>query len=425
MTDKRCTDEKIYKNYDVVILGAGAAGLMAAFTAAQRNKKVLILEKSNKLGKKILMSGGGRCNFTNEIVEPYNFISRNRNFCISALNQYTVSDFINLVEEHGIKYEVRKNNQFFCINSSRDILNMLLVECQQSGVHIEIHSLTTNIDYQENPGRKYSGAQPHRFSIAGAKTLKESTEHFNIRCRSLIVATGALSVPTLGGSGFGYEVAKKFDLNVTVRQAGLVPFIFNDDLKALFASLSGVSTRVQVKCNNVNFTDDLLFTHRGLSGPAILQISNYWSQSDPISIDLLPKVKASDELVTLKNTKSFKDIKTYLNQYLPRSLVLQLQLLWWPDLGNSHISEISNHRLSEVGAQLNDWVLKPPTTEGYRTAEVTKGGVDTQELSSKTMEVKKVPGLYFVGEVLDVTGQLGGFNFQWAWASGYSAGVSV
>jgi predicted Rossmann fold flavoprotein len=425
LTDNSFSNQTTYQNYDVVILGAGAAGLLAGFTAARRNKKVLILEKANKVGKKILMSGGGRCNFTNEFVEPHNFISDNPNFCISALNQFNVSDFLNLVEKHSIHYEKRKNNQFFCKNSSTDILDMLLTECQQSGVRIETHSLTTNIDYKDILQQKQGEFLPYRFSIETTKSLKGSLEHFRIKSRTLIVATGALSVPTLGGSGFGYEVAKTFGLNVTVRQSGLVPFIFNDDLRELFASLSGVSTRVQVKCNGAYFTDDILFTHRGLSGPAILQISNYWSQGDSISIDLLPGIRASEELINLRNTKPFNGINSYLNQHLPRSLISKLKVLWWTDLIDRNMSEISNHRLSKIGTSLNNWLLKPPSTEGYRTAEVTRGGVDTKELSSKTMEARNVPGLYFIGEVLDVTGQLGGFNFQWAWASGYSAGVSV
>ena len=411
--------------YDVVILGAGAAGLFAGFTAAQRHKKVLILEKSNKVGKKILMSGGGRCNFTNEFVEPYNFISDNSNFCISALKKFNVSDFLNLVQKHGIRYEVRKNNQFFCKNSSRDILDMLLTECQKSGVRIETHMLTTEVEYQNNLHQVGKESPPYQFRMKTTKSIKGSNESTRIKSDTLIVATGALSVPTLGGSDFGYNLATKFGLNVTNRQASLVPFIFNDKLKELFASLSGVSTRVRVQCNNAFFTDDILFTHRGLSGPAILQISNYWCQGDYISIDLLPGIDVFEEFKNLRHTRSFNGISIYLNKHLPKSLVSKLQVLWWPDLVNKNMSEISNDRLAEIARNLNKWLLKPPTTEGYRTAEVTRGGVDTREISSKTMEVSKVPGLYFIGEVLDVTGQLGGFNFQWAWASGYTAGISV
>jgi len=412
------------REYDVVILGAGAAGLFAGFTAATRRKKVLILEKSNKVGKKILMSGGGRCNFTNEFVEPDNFISDNSYFCISALQNFNVSDFLSLVHKHDIDYEIRKNNQFFCKNSSRDILEMLLNECQQAGVRIETHTSTTDIDYRNNLDQK--GSIPSsKFLIKTTRSVKNSNKYNQIKAHTLIIATGALSVPTLGGSDFGYTVAKKFGLKVTERHAGLVPFVFNDKFRKLFASLAGVSTRVRIDCNRTSFTDDMLFTHRGLSGPVILQISNYWREGNTISINLLPGINASQELMNLRSNASFYRISDYLHQHLPKSLVSKLQALWWADLIKKNLSEISNQRLNEIGTHLNNWLLKPPNTEGYQTAEVTRGGVDTAEVSSKTMEVTKVPGLYFIGEVLDVTGQLGGFNFQWAWASGYSAGMSV
>ena len=375
MLETPLLNEPFDKYYDVVILGAGAAGLFAGFTAADRPKKVLILEKSNKVGKKILMSGGGRCNFTNEFVEPYNFISDNSNFCISALRKFNVSDFLNLVQKHGIRYEVRKNNQYFCKNSSRDILEMLLTECQKSGARIETHMLTTEVEYQNNVNQVGEESSPHRFHIKTTKSIKGSKQSSLIKAHTLIVATGALSVPTLGGSDFGYSLATKFGLNLTNRQASLVPFIFNDKLKELFASLSGVSTKVRVQCNNAFFTDDILFTHRGLSGPAILQISNYWCQGDYISIDLLPGIDAYEELANLRHKKSFNGITAYLNKHLPKSLVSKLQALWWPDVVDKNISEISNDRLAEIGRNLNEWVLKPPTTEGYRTAEVTRGGI--------------------------------------------------
>ena len=405
----------IDQNYDVIVLGAGAAGLMSAFTAGRRGRKVLVLEKSNKVGKKILMSGGGRCNFTNELVDSDNFLSQNLHFCKSALSRFTSQDFVDLVEQHDIEYEVRKKNQYFCTGSSKNILEMLLRECESAGVEILTDTDIKNVASSETTG--------HRFSIKGLSSINGSNRYLEVNCNSLIIATGALSIPTLGGSGYGYELAYQFDLSVTEKFAGLVPLMFSNPLKSVFSRLSGISTMVEVQANGNVFTDSLLFTHRGLSGPVVLQISNYWSPGDSLRLNLVPGVDLAQELTELKKQADKRLIRSYLNRYLPRAVVLELQNFWFPELGSVPIAEIGTKDLNKIGGILNSWDLKPSGTEGYRTAEVTVGGVNTNGISSRTMEVKDNPGLYFVGEVLDVTGQLGGFNFQWAWASGYVAGL--
>jgi predicted Rossmann fold flavoprotein len=414
--------------YDVIVLGAGAAGLMCALTAAARGKQVLVLEKSNKVGKKILMSGGGRCNFTNEFVEPENFISSNPHFCTSALNRYTPSDFIAMVERHRIKYEVRKHNQLFCLDSAKDILNMLLQECETVGVEIKDHcdvkaitSLKNNIDNIDSMSKDST----RRYSVNGVVGVGKDHETFILDCHSIVIATGALSIPKLGGSGFGYEVAKQFAIGLTQRRAGLVPFMFSGIMKPVCERLSGLALEVEVQCNDQVFTENLLFTHRGISGPAILQISNYWCPGDEISINLLPGVDANAQLLVAKYNYGNILLRTFLSKKLAKSLVIELQNLWWQEFSERPLAEFSDKQLINIGSKVNHMILKPSATEGYRTAEVTLGGVDTNEISSKTMEAKQQPGLYFVGEVLDVTGHLGGFNFQWAWASGYSAGTFV
>ena len=404
---------RVREQYDVVVLGAGAAGLMCAITAAQRNKSVFVLEKSNKVGKKILMSGGGRCNFTNLFVEAEHFISTNPHFCKSALKRFTPQDFILMVEKHEIAYEEKKHNQLFCINSSKDILNMLLAECTDLGVQI-----LTDIDV-ESVKKLEAADQGMRYQIVTQSKLNQTI----ISCTSLIVATGALSIPTLGGSGFGYDLAKQFELPLVPRQASLVPFMFTDVIKNICEQLSGISTPVIISCNKKSFEESMLFTHRGISGPAVLQISNYWKPGDEIFINLLPNINAQDIFLAEKNKSGTVTLKKYLNTFLPKALVLQLQELWWPMHKDKTLSEISNAELRALGTRLNAWSLKPSSTEGYRTAEVTLGGVDTNVINSKTMESNDHPGLYFIGEVVDVTGHLGGYNFQWAWASGYSAGL--
>lgn len=399
------------QSYDVIILGGGAGGLFCAITAAKRGKKVLVLEKSNKLGKKILMSGGGRCNFTNQFINPHNFLSQNSHFCKSALSQYSAQDFISMVEAHNIEYEERKHGQLFCINSAKDIVEMLLTECEKYNVTIITNATTSIVEYSDK-----------KYLLETIIETKKNTTNLYTQSNKLIIATGALSVPTLGGSGYGYDIAKQFQLEVTNLQAGLVPFIFTDQIKNICENLSGVSHNVEVTCNETTFSEDILFTHRGLSGPVILQISNYWYLGDSISINLMPSVSLSNHIKDIKKTSPKLLLKSILSNMMPKALVAELENLFWMELANKPISEWSNIQIEELGNTLNNWILKPSSTEGYRTAEVTMGGVNTDYISSKSMEVKNQQGLYFIGEVLDVTGHLGGFNFQWAWASAYAAG---
>ncbi|MCX2980613.1 NAD(P)/FAD-dependent oxidoreductase [Halieaceae bacterium IMCC14734] len=397
-------------DFDVIVLGGGAAGLFCALTAAQRGRRVLVLEKSNKVGKKILMSGGGRCNFTNLDVTPDNFISANPHFCISALSRYTQWDFIAMVDRHNIAYEERKHGQLFCLDSARDILDMLVAECDAAGVQIR-----TKLG-------QYSVQSAAAGQEAGYKIIGEDKV---FTCQSLVVATGALSIPTLGGSDFGYTLAEQFGLPLLPRWAGLVPFMFSDAIKGLCERLAGTSLPVTASCRDQSFTEALLFTHRGLSGPVILQISNYWLPGEVLTLDLLPGIDASALLTEARTSAGASQLKTVLQRHLPKSLALELLFQWQPDAIERPLAECSDVTLQALGRQLNHWELKPAGTEGYRTAEVTLGGVDTNEISSKTMEARQQPGLYFIGEVLDVTGHLGGFNFQWAWSSGYAAGVHV
>ena len=406
--------------YDVVVLGAGAAGLMAAITAALRNRSVLVIERSNKVGKKILMSGGGRCNFTNIDLEFDNFLSKNKHFFKSALSRYTAWDFIDLVKKHGIDFEERKHNQLFCLHSAKDIVKMLLDECEEKGVKIiknrEVNSVI-NLDI--------NNLDKDRYRVSGNEIDNKTENKFQIDCESLIIATGALSIPTLGGSDFGYRVAEQYNLPLVDLSASLVPFMFSDYLKSFCESLSGVSIDAEVFCNNKSFRENILFTHRGLSGPAILQISNYWLPGQEIAIDLLPNRNISEELLEEKELNNTSLLRNYLAPYLSKSLASKLQDLLWEDIAEIPLSNISKKKLVYIGSILNRWVIRPSSTEGYRTAEVTKGGIDTDFINSQTMEVNDQKGLYFVGEVLDVTGHLGGFNFQWAWSSGYCAGLDA
>ena len=394
---------------------------MCALTAARRGRQVLVLEKSNKIGKKILMSGGGRCNFTNHSIEPENFLSANPHFCKSALKRYTQWDFIKLVEQHGIDYEERKHQQLFCKDSAKQILAMLRTECEQAGVTIltdcEVNSIVPLQSADETHDRRYQLV----FSQGKSDTKNVRTWS----CDSLVVATGALSVPSLGGSGMGYDIARQFSLQLTERRAGLVPFMFTDKFKPVCERLSGLSVDVEVSCNGQHFSESMLFTHRGVSGPAILQISSYWHPGDTITVDLLPGVTAGAWLCKVKLSSSRSLLKTVLQQKLGKALVAELESLWWPEQARTILAEFSDQKLNAIGQQFNRWILKPSTTEGYRTAEVTLGGVDTDGISSRTMEARNQPGLFFIGEVLDVSGHLGGFNFQWAWSSGSAAGHYV
>lgn len=390
------------QHYDVIIIGAGAAGLFCAFTAANRGRKVLVLDHANKAGKKILMSGGGYCNFTNLYTSPENFFSKNPHFCKSALSRYTPYDFLLLVEKHEIEWIEKEEGQLFCKHKSKDILQMLLKECDQSKVKIQL-----------------------RTDILDIRKLEEfyvKTNKGDFSSESLVMATGGLSIPTLGATGFGYDIAKQFGLNMIKTRASLVPFTIQPKLLEKISELSGVSLSVSVSSGNQSLTGNLLFTHRGISGPVILQISNYWQPGGLIEIDLIPGVDVNQYLLDQKSAHPNKEIKNILSELIPKR-VSQVYCEMWNI--NGQIKTINEKQLKAIAEKFNLWSIKPSGTEGYRTAEVTLGGVDTDELSSKTLESNKVPGLYFIGEVVDVTGQLGGFNFQWAWASANASGQVV
>jgi hypothetical protein len=388
---------------EVIIIGAGAAGLMCALSAAQRGRQVLLLDHANKAGKKILMSGGGRCNFTNLYTEPSNFLSQNPHFCKSALARYTQWDFIALVAKHGVPYHEKKLGQLFCDNKSSDILEMLLNECSDAQVELRLDTSVESIEKTESGYRLSTGAG-------------------EFACQSLVIATGGLSIPTLGATGFGFQIARQFGHNVLPTRAGLVPFTITDQLKALCTELSGTSVDCVASCNEQSFRENLLFTHRGLSGPAILQISSFWAPGDSIELNLLPDVDALDWLTQQQAERPNSELKTLLGEVFTKKMATLLADLWFE---SRPMKQYTPAQLGDIAEQLGAWRLVPAGTEGYRTAEVTLGGVDTREVSSKTMESLKSPGLYFIGEVLDVTGHLGGFNFQWAWASGYAAAQYV
>lgn len=390
---------------DVIIIGGGAAGLMCAITAGNRGRNVVVLEGSNKVGKKILMSGGGRCNFTNLHCEPSRFISHNPHYCISALSRYTQWDFIALVEKHGIPYHEKTLGQLFCDNSSKDIVAMLLAECDGAGVEIRTHCKIDTV------------------TVDGEFAVASDSGRF--QSESLVVASGGLSIPKMGATGFGYQLARQFGHNVFDTCAGLVPFTFSGATHEMTGRLSGISTPATVTTGTTSFTEDMLFTHRGMSGPAILQASSYWSPGDEIQIDLFPGADATDFLLEAKTSQPKSRLRTVLSTRLPRALVGELQGLFWAEFTETPLTEIPDEGLKRIGGNLQHWSLKPAATEGYRTAEVTLGGVDTSELSSKTMESLRQAGLYFIGEVVDVTGHLGGYNFQWAWSSGWAAGQVV
>ncbi|MCL6232424.1 MULTISPECIES: NAD(P)/FAD-dependent oxidoreductase [Acinetobacter] len=394
--------------YDVLVLGAGASGLMTAYKAAQRGRKVLVVEKANKVGKKILMSGGGKCNFTNLYVEPENYISHNPHFVISALTRYTNWDFIGMVCEYGIEYEERKHGQLFTQNGAKEILAMLLAECDKTGL----------VDIKTNCEVKAVNALPEQgFQVA--------TNLGYFEAESVVIASGGLSIPTLGGSGIGYEIAKQFGHSVYPTRAGLVPFTFSDSFKEVTTRLSGNAVEATLSNELNSFTEALLFTHRGLSGPSSLQLSNYWDVGQRFNINFLPALDVLDFLKSKKSSQPKVLLRTLFNEHLPKSVVVELQNLIWPEQAELAIGNISDEKLENIASRLESFEVKPSGTEGYRTAEVTLGGVDTTEVSSKTMESKKQKGLYFIGEVLDVTGHLGGYNFQWAWASAHAASEYV
>ena len=387
-----------------MIIGAGAAGLMCALTAAGRGRRVLLLDHANKAGKKILMSGGGRCNFTNMYAEPENYASANPHFCKSALARYTPWDFIAMVTTHGVPYHEKRLGQLFCDNRSKDILNMLLEECRRAGVDLRLNTAVRRIEKTE----------------AGAYLL--STDIGEVAAESLVIATGGLSIPTLGATGFGYEVARQFGHTVLPTRAGLVPFTVNGQLKDLCVELTGTSVDSAVSCNGERFRENILFTHRGLSGPAILQISSFWHPGDVVTIDLLPDRDPLAWLQAEQAARPNSELRTVLGDVFTKKMAALLAERWF---ASKPMRQFTPAELRGVAGRLGAWQVTPAGTEGYRTAEVTLGGVDTRDVSSKTMESLKSPGLYFIGEVLDVNGHLGGFNFQWAWASGHAAAQFV
>ncbi|MDO8862061.1 NAD(P)/FAD-dependent oxidoreductase [Haliea sp. E1-2-M8] len=386
--------------YDVIVIGAGAAGLMCALTAGYRGRRVLALDHASKPGKKILMSGGGRCNFTNLNSTADNFLSHNPPFCISALKRYTPQDFLELVDRHGIEHEEKAPGQLFCKDSAKDILNMLLTECEWAGAEVRLKTVVENISEANSGYRLRTGSG-------------------DLTCDSLVIATGGLSIPTMGATGFGYEVARQFELEILPTRAGLVPFTLQPELKEQLAPLSGVSCPVDVQCHNQHFREPMLVTHRGLSGPAMLQISSFWKPGDSLVINLLPACRIAEDLFSLRKTRPQWTIAQYLAQHLPKRFAQAFnELQGW----SGPLQEYRNSDIERAANTLGQWSIKPAGTEGYRTAEVTLGGVNTRQLSSKTMAVLERPNLYFIGEVVDVTGHLGGHNFQWAWASGVAAG---
>ncbi|WP_299186132.1 NAD(P)/FAD-dependent oxidoreductase [uncultured Psychrobacter sp.] len=415
-------------HYDVIIIGAGASGLYCALTAGRRGRRVLVLDHANKVGKKILMSGGGRCNFTNYFVEPEHFISANPHFCKSALSRYPSWEFIGMVEKHKIAYHEREHGQLFCDDSAQDIVTMLLDECAAVGVQIRTNTQIDKVSVNESECKRFDLSTSKKLSKKDiANSVKPSQQKYS--CESLVVATGGLSIPTMGASGLGYELAQQFGHQLMPTDASLVPFTFTDKTGELIRSLAGISLPVIASNERISFKLPLLFTHRGLSGPAMLQLSNYWQTGEYININLLPDIDVAALLLAHKKSHPKQLIRTVLADYtdnaLPKKLLTALQTTLWDDIKDKELANIKDERLGELGETLNGWQLKPSGTEGYRTAEVTRGGIKTDEVSSKTMQSSFQDGLYFIGEVLDVTGWLGGYNFQWAWASGFVCGEVV
>ncbi|WP_371181698.1 NAD(P)/FAD-dependent oxidoreductase [Xanthomonas sacchari] len=388
---------------DVVVIGAGAAGLMCAIAAGQRGRRVRVIDHANKVGKKILMSGGGRCNFTNTGTGPGNFLSANPHFCKSALARYRPTDFIDLVERHGIAYHEKELGQLFCDISSKQIVRMLVDECAAAGVTVRTDCSVRAVE-------------------RGSEGFRLDTDDGPVHTESLVVATGGLSIPSLGASGFGYELARQFGHAVLPTRAGLVPLTLSGKHQERLHDLSGLALPVEARCNGASFRNFMLITHRGVSGPAILQISSYWQPGDDLRLDLLPGQDAATWLREQKRLRGASELRTVLGETLPRRFAQRLCEVWLPD---KPVRQLDEPQLRAAAELLGAWPLVASGTEGYRTAEVTLGGVDTDQVSSSTMESRRVPGLYFVGEVLDVTGWLGGYNFQWAWASGHAAGMAA
>lgn len=391
------------KNVDVVIIGAGAAGLFCAAQLGQNGKKVIVLDSGKKIGRKILMSGGGFCNFTNLEVTPHHYLSQNRHFVKSALARYTNWDFISLVANYGISYHEKELGQLFCDESAQQIVDLLQAECEKGKIDIQLRQAVISVK-----------------KIADFFQIQTACE--NYQAPHLVIATGGLSMPALGASPFGYKIAEQFDIPVIAPRASLVPFTWKENDKP-FAELSGISLPVSVSNRGMTFNNQMLFTHRGLSGPAILQISNYWDLGESVEIDLLPENDILEILLELRQSSPKLQLKTVLSRYLPKKLVE----LWFEQkmLKDQVIAQLSKTELISLELFIHHWQFLPNGTEGYRTAEVTMGGVDTDHISSKTMEAKHIKGLYFIGEVLDVTGWLGGYNFQWAWSSAFACAEGI
>lgn len=389
------------KPWDRIIVGAGAAGLMCAAVAGYRGQRVLVIDHANKPGKKILMSGGGRCNFTHLHSAPDNFFSQNPHFCKSALARYRPTDFLELVERHGIAWVEKTPGQLFSKESAKDLLHMLLTECDWAGVKIEMNTRVEQVQQ-------------------GAGSMRLKTSLGTLECGQLVIASGGLSIPTMGASGFGYDIARQFGLAVIEPRPALVPFTFTDRWKERLAGLSGVSTDALVSAHDHSYHEPILFTHRGLSGPGALQASSHWASGRSIQIDLMPGVEAANRLAEARQETPRTQLSTWVASALPQRLAESL--LDWTEVPNRKLANLSNEELDRIAIALKNWRLKPAGTEGWRTAEVTMGGVDTSGLSQKSFAVKDLPQLAFIGEVLDVTGELGGHNFQWAWASAVACG---
>ncbi|MBZ9612426.1 NAD(P)/FAD-dependent oxidoreductase [Rheinheimera maricola] len=389
------------QQWDVIVIGAGAAGLMCAIEAGKRGRKVLVLDNGKRVGRKILMSGGGRCNFTNMYTSSENFLSQNKHFCKSALSRFTQWDFITLVQKHAIAYHEKTLGQLFCDDTAKDIVDMLLAEAKAANVQIALQQTITGVSFADG-----------QYTVTTAELSRQ--------CHSLVVASGGLSLPNLGATTFGFQLAEQFGLKVLPLRAALVPLTWQPSDKAVFEEISGVSLPVTAEANGTLFPEDMLFTHRGLSGPAILQISSYWQPGDEVVVNMAPQTDLVDFLNAQQQAHPEQEVKTALGKLLPKRLVEKLLEL--KILVNQPLKALNLKTIKQIADSLHGFIFKPNGTEGYRTAEVTIGGVDTDYLSSKTMEAKQQPGLYFIGEVVDVTGWLGGYNFQWAWASGWVAG---
>jgi hypothetical protein len=391
------------RRYDVVVTGGGAAGLMCAIEAGKRGRRVLVIERSGQIGKKILISGGGRCNFTNLHVTPENFLSANRHFCKSALARYTPADFIAMVERHGIAYHEKERGQLFCDRSAKLIVTMLANECRQAGARIEVNGAVTSVERAGEGFIIETGGGP-------------------IHAAALVIASGGLSIPKMGATNFGYELAKRFGHSGVTTYPALVPFKFSAEDLARYQDLAGIGLPVEASSNGQSFAAAMLFTHRGISGPAILQISSYWRHGQELRVNFLPSIDGAEWLLDRQQTRPAAELKNVLGERFPKRLAQRLSEIRFD---SRPLRQYRAAELRQVAAQLQGWAFHPVGTEGYRTAEVTAGGVNTDELSSTTMQSKKIPGLYIIGEVVDVTGHLGGFNFQWAWASGHAAGQAV